>query len=94
MLGVSTDTIQSHAKFAGKFSLTFPLLADEQRTVVQLYGVAKLTSKGDIRARRVTFLIDEDGKIEKIWDPVKADEHNEQVMSFLWEHPVPVPRES
>ncbi len=83
MLGVSTDTVESHAKFVRKFSLPFPLLADTTGEVCKLYGVAKLTSKGDIRARRVTFYIDENGKIEKIWDPVKADVHNEQVLSYL-----------
>jgi peroxiredoxin Q/BCP len=83
VLGMSTDSIQSHAKFARKFSLQFPLLSDAQGRVCQLYGIAKTSSKGEIRARRVTFLIDEAGLIERIWDPVKASEHNKQVLEFL-----------
>jgi thioredoxin-dependent peroxiredoxin len=85
VLGLSTDSTDSHLKFAHKFSLPFPLLADTEAVVCQLYGVAKVTSKGNIRARRVTILIDENGKIEKIWDPVKADEHNGQVLRYLRE---------
>lgn len=86
VLGLSTDSIQSHAKFARKYDLPFPLLADPEAVVCQLYGVAKLTSKGTIRARRVTFLIDDKGRIEKLWDPVRADEHNEQVLRYIREH--------
>ena len=83
VLGVSTDSIQSHLKFARKFAIPFPLLADTDATVCRLYGVAKITSQGTNRARRVSFLIDKNGKIEKIWDPVKASEHNEQVLTYL-----------
>ena len=85
MLGVSTDTVESHLKFARKYSLPFPLLSDVGGKISQAYGVAKLTSKGEVRARRVSFIIDQDGKIEKLWDPVKADEHNEQVLTYLRE---------
>lgn len=85
VLGVSTDSTNSHAKFARKFGIPFPLLADTDATVCQLYGVAKITSKGTIRARRVSFFINENGKMEKIWDPVKASTHNEQVLDYLRE---------
>ena len=85
VLGLSTDSPDSHLKFARKFSLTFPLLADTEAVVCQLYGASKVASKGTLRARRVTILIDENGKIEKIWDPVKASEHNEQVLRYLRE---------
>ena len=83
MLGVSTDSVTSHQKFAQKYGITFPLLADTKATVTRSYGVAKPASEGKVRARRVTFLIDKAGIIEKIWDPVKASEHNEQVLAYL-----------
>ena len=86
MLGLSTDSIESHQKFAKKFSLPFPLLADTEGAVCQLYGAAKEPSKERIKARRVTFLIDRNGTIEKIWDPVKASEHNDQVLNYLREN--------
>ena len=85
VLGLSTDSIESHQKFANKFALPFPLLADTEAVVCQLYGAAKVASKGTLRARRVTILIDANGKIEKIWDPVKASDHNEQVLRYLRE---------
>jgi len=83
VLGVSTDSVQSHAKFADKHRLGVILLSDEKAVVSRRYGVAKVTPKGNTRARRVTFLIDKNGKLEKIWDPVKASEHNEQVLDYL-----------
>jgi len=83
VLGVSTDTPQSHAKFATKFSLPFPLLADTDGSVTRAYGVAAYPDSAETRARRVTFLIDEHGTIEKIWDPVSAPTHNEDVLSYL-----------
>ena len=85
MLGVSTDSPESHLKFIRKFSLPFLLLADTEAEVCRLYGVDRETSTGKIRARRVSFFIDETGKIEKIWDPVIAKEHNEQVLTYLLE---------
>ncbi len=87
MLGLSTDTVDSHQKFAAKFSLNFPLLADPDAVVTHLYGIPKETSSGAIRARRVTFLVSTEGTIEKIWDPVKADKHNAEVLEYLKENP-------
>ena len=83
VLGLSTDSVSSHKLFAAKFKIPFPLLADTEAVVVCSYGVAKQRSSGEIRARRVTFLIDRNGRIEKIWDPVKAAEH-------VWEKLSPV----
>ena len=83
VLGASTDSIESHLKFANKFGIPFPLLADTDGRICRLYGVARTTAKGIVRARRVSFLIDKSGKIEVIWDPVKAAEHNTQVLEYL-----------
>ncbi len=83
VLGISTDTIESHQRFAEKYSLPFPLLADTNGAVTRLYGVANNPDADHLRARRVTFLIDEEGIIEKIWDPVSAPDHNEEVLAYL-----------
>lgn len=80
ILGVSVDDVESHKKFTAKFNLPFPLVADVDRKVTQTYGV--LSQKGPM-ARRVTFLIDEKGNIEKIFDPVKAAEHPGEILAAL-----------
>ena len=83
MLGCSTDTVESHKRFAQKYSLPFTLLADPDGTVTRAYGVANDPEAKNVRARRVSFLIDDEGRIEKIWDPVSAPIHNEQVLAYL-----------
>ena len=83
MLGISTDTPESHRRFAEKYSLPFPLLADTDQVVTRLYGVANHPDERQVRARRVSFLIDAEGIIEKIWDPVSAPIHNEEVLAYL-----------
>ena len=79
VLGVSVDSTESHQKFTEKFHLPFPLLADTEKTVSKAYGV--LNEKGS--SRRVTFLIDEHGKILKTFDPVKPAEHTQEILDAL-----------
>jgi thioredoxin-dependent peroxiredoxin len=79
VLGVSVDSTTSHQKFTEKFHLPFPLLADTEKTVSKAYGV--LNEKGT--SRRVTFLIDEHGKILKTFDPVKPAEHTKEILDAL-----------
>jgi thioredoxin-dependent peroxiredoxin len=83
VLGISTDSIESHKRFAQKLSLPYPLLADVDAQMCKDYGVDKKTTLGDLRSRRVSFLLDGEGVIEKIWDPVSAQIHNEQVLDYL-----------
>jgi thioredoxin-dependent peroxiredoxin len=83
VLGVSADSQRSHKFFAQKYKLPFPLLADTEGTVIRAYDVASDGQAAHPRARRVTFLIDGSGKIEKIWDPVSAPVHNKEVLEFL-----------
>lgn len=83
VLGVSTDTPESHKRFAQKYSLPFSLLADTGGTVTRAYGVANKPDEASVRARRVSFMIDDNGRIEKIWDPVSAPVHNEEVLAYL-----------
>jgi peroxiredoxin Q/BCP len=86
VLGVSTDSAKSHDKFAQKFNLPFTLLADEDKKVVQAYGVwgeKSFMGRKYPGTHRVTFLIGPDGRIRKIWPRVKPDEHAAEVLGAL-----------
>lgn len=80
VLGVSVDSTESHQKFTEKFHLPFPLLADTEKTVSKAYGV--LNDKASA-SRRVTFLIDERGKIIKTFQTVKPAEHPQEILDAL-----------
>ena len=83
VLGISRDSISSHKKFKDKYSLNFPLLSDTSGEVTKAYGVYKQKNMyGVIRwgIERSTFIIDEDGKIAKIWRKVKVDGHKDEVL--------------
>src|SRR6266513_1758523 len=83
-LGVSTDPVKSHDKFVTKLKLPFTLLADENRQIVQAYGVwgqKSFMGRKYMGTHRVTFLIGLDGRIRKIWPKVKPDEHAEEVLA-------------
>jgi peroxiredoxin Q/BCP len=86
VLGVSPDPVKSHDKFVEKFKLPFTLLADEDKKIVQDYGVwgeKSFMGRKYLGVYRVTFLIGPDGKIKKIWPAVKPDEHVEEVLAAL-----------
>ena len=86
VLGVSTDTVESHQKFAEKFSLPFPLLADEDHAVAEKYGVwveKNMYGKKSMGIQRSTFLIDAAGKVAKVWKKVSVDGHDEDVLAEL-----------
>jgi peroxiredoxin Q/BCP len=83
VLGVSTDDEKSHRKFADKFSLPFPLLADTDRAIVKAYGVwgeKSMYGRKYMGTHRVTYLIDEKGKIAAVWPKVKPDGHADEVL--------------
>ena len=83
VLGVSILNEASKAKFADKYKLTFPLLADEDHEVAEKYGVwqkKSLYGRSFMGNVRTTFLIDRDGKVAKRWDNVKVDGHAEEVL--------------
>ena len=80
VLGVSVDNTDSHQKFTTKFNLPFPLVADPDKSITKSYGV--LNDKSG-NARRVTFIIDEQGKISKIFGTVKPDQHPQEVLDAL-----------
>ena len=86
VLGVSVDPVKAHDKFVGKYKLPFTLLADEDRKIVQAYGVwgqKSFLGKKYLGTHRVTFLIGPDGRIKKIWPKVKPEEHAEEVLAAL-----------
>lgn len=87
IVGVSTDSIDSHKKFQEKFELPFPLIADEDKKIVQQYGVygeKKFMGKTHMGTIRTTFLIDEHGIIQKIITKPDTKNHAEQVLK-AWE---------
>lgn len=86
VLGVSTDSVRSHDKFATKFTLPFVLLADEDKQIVKAYGVwgqKSFMGRKYLGTHRVTFLIGGDGRIKKIWPKVKPAEHAQEVLAAL-----------
>ena len=86
ILGVSTDSLESHDKFAAKYELRFPLLADKDAEVATKYGVwqeKNMYGKKSMGIVRTTFVIDKDGKIAKIWPKVKVEEHADEVLEFV-----------
>jgi len=80
VLGVSVDSVDSHQKFTDKFHLPFQLVADPDKSITKAYGV--LNDKSNM-ARRVTFIIDEQGKIAKVFETVKPAEHPAEVLQAL-----------
>jgi peroxiredoxin Q/BCP len=86
VLGVSTDPVKSHDNFAEKFKLPFTLLADEDKKIVEAYGVwgeKSFMGRKYLGTHRVTFLIGPDGCIKKIWPQVKPEEHAAEVLAAL-----------
>ena len=86
IMGVSKDSIQSHNKFREKHGLNFILLSDPDKTVHMAYGAwgeMKLYGKISLGTIRMTFLIDENGNIEKIWNKVAVATHGEDVVKYL-----------
>lgn len=86
ILGVSPDSVKSHAKFKTKYHLPFTLLADEGHQVCELYGVwglKKLAGREYMGVRRTTFLIDAEGMVKKVFPNVKPDGHSAEVLAAL-----------
>ena len=86
VLGVSLDDELSHERFAQKFSLPFPLLADKDAAVSRQYGTYKeksLYGRSFWGIERTTFVIDRDGKVEHVFRRVKVEGHAEEVMATL-----------
>jgi peroxiredoxin Q/BCP len=86
ILGVSVDPEKSHKSFVQKYELPFTLLADTDKRLVETYGVwgeKKLYGKKYLGTHRVTYLIDEAGKIAAVFPTVKPDTHAEEILAVL-----------
>ena len=86
VIGISKDSVASHLKFAQKYDLPFRLLSDPELQVIQAYGVwqeKKLYGKVSMGVVRTTFLIDEQGNIEKIMPKVKPDTNAAEILAYL-----------
>lgn len=84
VIGVSVDSVASHKKFEQKYKLPFPLVADEDKKIVDkynLWGQKKLMGHTYMGTTRTTFLIDETGKIVKIIDKPTSKSHTEEVLA-------------
>jgi peroxiredoxin Q/BCP len=83
VVGVSTDDEASHVRFAEKYELPFPLLADTDRSIVEAYGVygeKNLYGRKFMGTRRTTFLIDENGVIQHVLKRPKVGEHSKEIL--------------
>ena len=83
ILGVSPDSEKSHQKFATKYKLPFTLLVDADHSIANAYGVygeKKFMGRTYMGIHRTTFLIDEKGKIKKVFEKVKPEDHADEVL--------------
>ena len=86
VLGVSADDLASHDAFRDKYSLNFPLLSDPDKKTIQDYGVwgeREVRGEKVMGIKRMTFVIDEHGKIYKVWNAVLPDNHAAEVYQAL-----------
>ena len=82
VLGVSPDSVKSHKKFKEKFDLPYPLIADEDKKIVNAYGVwgeKSMYGRKYMGVSRTTFVIDRDGKIARVFEKVKPADHAVEV---------------
>jgi len=84
IVGASPDPVKKHDKFRQKYELTFPLLADESKAMLEAYGVwveKSMYGRKYMGVERTTLLIDREGKIARIWRKVKVPGHAEEVLA-------------
>lgn len=86
VIGVSPDSVESHKKFADKFGLTFNLIADAEKEILQAYGVwgeKNMYGKKYMGVIRTTYVINEEGVIEEVFEKVKTKDHTNQIIKAL-----------
>lgn len=86
IIGVSADSVQKQNNFASKYQLPFPLIADTEKEVLKLYGAwgeKKMYGRTFEGIIRMTYVIDEKGIIEQIFNKVKTKEHSEQILEAM-----------
>ena len=82
VLGASVDSVASHKRFADKLNLSYPLLSDTRGALSAAMGVLRKVGPLKMSAR-VTFLLNEEGAVAEVFDPVKPSGHAEQVLAAL-----------
>ena len=85
VIGISADSPDSHVKFAQKHQLNFPLWSDPERKLIKAFGALgqkSMFGKTFLGIKRMTFALDESGKIIHVWPKVKADQHGAEVLKF------------
>ena len=82
VIGASLDSVESHLKFSEKYMLPFTILSDHKKEVAKAYGVLGV---GGFLAKRVTFIINRDGKITHVFTKVDVKQHSEEVLKALEE---------
>lgn len=86
VIGISADSVKSHDKFVKKYDLPFTLLSDQDKSIVEQYGVwgeKKFMGRSFLGTHRTSFLIDPQGKIAKVYQKVKPEAHAEEVLNDL-----------
>lgn len=86
VLGISRDSLKSHENFIGKYKLNFPLLSDEDHAMSEAYGAwgeKLMYGKKVMGMKRITYLIDEKGRIAKFWPKVSVDTHGADVLAAV-----------
>lgn len=86
VIGISPDSVESHKKFAEKFSLPFTLLADENHEVAEMFGVwveKSLYGKKYWGNQRATFLFDENGELKAVWEKANPETNADEVIAAL-----------
>ena len=86
VIGISKDSVASHIKFAEKYGLPFILLSDPDRVAIEAYGVwqeKKMCGKVSMGVVRTTFIIDENGSVEKVMPKVKPDTNAEEILAYI-----------
>lgn len=86
IFGVSPDSVKSHKKFETKWSLNFPLLSDEEHTLLEACGLwveKSMYGKKYMGVERTTVVLDEEGRILKVWNKVKPAGHAADVLEFI-----------
>jgi peroxiredoxin Q/BCP len=82
VIGVSLDSVESHSKFSERYTLPFAILSDKSKEVAKAYGVL---GTGGFLAKRVTFIIDKNGKITHVFPKVDVKQHSEEVLKAIEE---------
>ena len=86
VIGISKDSVASHVKFAEKYNLPFTLLSDSELEIIKAYGVwqeKKLYGKVSMGVVRTTYIIDENGFVEKVMPKVKPDTNAQEILAEL-----------